>query len=313
MQQKTPHQIAIVGVGKIARDQHIPSIASNAGFSLAATVSNSGGVEGVENFDTIDELIVQRPEISAVSLCMPPQARFAFAQKALASGKHVLLEKPPGATLSEVASLSALARQKDCVLFAAWHSRFAPAVETAKKWLVGKQISKVEIIWKEDVRRWHPGQKWIWEAGGLGVFDPGINALSILTDILPMEIFLTNSRLEFPANCHTPIAASLAFYSAATPHINAVFDWRHEGIQRWDIGVETTEGNLFMSDGGCVLRIDDRLIMEQPAAEYEGIYARFSQLLREAESDIDVAPLMHVADAFMLGERHVVEAFSDPQ
>lgn len=142
---------------------------------------------------------------------MPPQVRFSFAQKALASGKHVLLEKLPGATLSEVEALIALATQKDCILFAGWHSRFAPAVETAKNWLADKQIRKVEIIWKEDVRRWHPGQKWIWDAGGLGVFDPGINALSILTEILPMELFLTKARLEFPANCQTPIAATLAF------------------------------------------------------------------------------------------------------
>jgi hypothetical protein len=43
----------------------------------------------------------------------------------------------------------------------------------------------VEIVWHEDVRKWHPGQQWIWEPGGFGVFDPGINALSIATRIFP--------------------------------------------------------------------------------------------------------------------------------
>jgi D-galactose 1-dehydrogenase len=47
----------------------------------------------------------------------------------------------------------------------------------------------VNVIWREDVRVWHPGQDWIWQPGGLGVFDPGINALSIITHILPARSF----------------------------------------------------------------------------------------------------------------------------
>ena len=47
-------------------------------------------------------------------------------------GKHVFLEKPPGATLSEVADLQALADAKGLSLFASWHSRYAPAVEEAQ-------------------------------------------------------------------------------------------------------------------------------------------------------------------------------------
>jgi D-galactose 1-dehydrogenase len=41
------------------------------------------------------------------------------------------------------------------------------------------------------------------------------------------------------------------------------------------------------------------------------LYRRFAGLLRAGHSDVDLAPLLHVADAFMLGKRRVVEAFSD--
>ncbi len=50
------------------------------------------------------------------------------------------------------------------------------------------------------MRQWHPNQEWIWQAGGLGVFDPGINALSIITHILPRALFITKATLEFPEN-----------------------------------------------------------------------------------------------------------------
>jgi predicted dehydrogenase len=85
-------------------------------------------------------------------------------------------------------------REQGVTLFASWHSRFAAGVPAAKAWLATHDIRAVDIQWREDVRRWHPGQTWIWEAGGLGVFDPGINALSILTEIMPREVFVTDAR-----------------------------------------------------------------------------------------------------------------------
>jgi D-galactose 1-dehydrogenase len=106
----TATDIAIVGVGKIARDQHIPSIGANQAFNLAATVSRSGGVEGVENHETLEALLAGRPDVSAVALCMPPQVRFAAAKAALEAGRHVLLEKPPGATIAEVEALKGKVR-----------------------------------------------------------------------------------------------------------------------------------------------------------------------------------------------------------
>ena len=57
------------------------------------------------------------------------------------------------------------------------------------------------------MRRWHPGQEWIWKAGGFGVFDPGINALSIATHIIPKSFFVTSAILDFPDNRQAPIAA----------------------------------------------------------------------------------------------------------
>ena len=66
-------------------------------------------------------------------------------------------------------------------------------VDAARKWLASRTVRKVQVNWKEDVRVWHPGQKWIWKAGGLGVFDPAINALSIITKILPGTLVLRNA------------------------------------------------------------------------------------------------------------------------
>ncbi|MCB8839127.1 Gfo/Idh/MocA family protein [Aurantimonas sp. VKM B-3413] len=307
----SPIALAIVGVGKIARDQHLPAIAANPDFRLVAAASRSASVEGVRNFTAAGEMLDAMPEIEAVALCMPPQARHTIAADALSRGKHVMLEKPPGATLSEVEHLAGLAAANGASLQATWHSRYAPAVEPARQWLKERRIRSVAVSWKEDVRHWHPGQDWIWEPGGLGVFDPGINALSIVTRILPFPVWLTSAELSFPENRAAPIAADLAFAGPHGEAVEAAFDWRQTGPQTWDIGVETDAGRLVLSSGGARLAIDGEMRSEAAEAEYPGLYVRFAELIHRRESDVDLSPLRHVADAFMLGRRLQVEAFFD--
>jgi len=302
-------RVAIVGLGKIARDQHISAIAETAGIELAATVSRNASINGIRHFATLDELLDRMPDIDAVALCTPPQGRQAQAAAALKAGKHVLLEKPPGATVSELTPLIAEARQTGHTLFATWHSRFAPAVEAARAFLAGRQIRSVVVEWKEDVKVWHPGQAWIWEPGGFGVFDPGINALAILTRILPRPFFLTEAELSYPGNRAAPIAANLAFSDGTGLPILAEFDWRQTGPQTWDIRVETDAGRLTLSRGGSRLDHDDRTLVHEQQAEYRGIYQRFVELITSRVSDVDLSPLLHVADAFMLGRRRDVEPF----
>jgi D-galactose 1-dehydrogenase len=112
------------------------------------------------------------------------------------------------------------------------------------------------VSWKEDVRRWHPGQQWIWEAGGLGVFDPGINALSILSSILPDAVQVASATLSFPENCAMPIAANLTFAHPHGADVTADFDFRQQGDQSWTIMAETDGGVLLLEHGGANLTID---------------------------------------------------------
>jgi D-galactose 1-dehydrogenase len=306
-----PIRIAIVGLGKIARDQHLPAIAATDGVTLAAIASRSASLADVPHFATIDDLLREGPAIDAVALCTPPQVRRVQALKALAAGKHVMLEKPPGATVSELDPLITLAAKNSRTLFATWHSRFAPAVEPARAWLLARHIEKVTISWKEDVRVWHPGQSWIWEPGGLGVFDPGINALSILTRILAQPVFVTGAELSFPANRAAPIAARLSLADAAGLSIAAEFDFRQTGPQSWDIVVDTDDGPLTLSRGGARLATRNQVLVDAPEAEYPELYRRFVELVAARTSDVDLAPLRLVADAFMLGSRRIVEPFED--
>ena len=267
-------------------------------------------IDGVPNFTGIEAFLAEGPE-AAVALCVPPGVRTAMALKALGAGRDVLLEKPPAATLGEVEAMVATARAGGCVLFATWHSRFAHAVAPARAWLDGRTVRSARIVWKEDVRHWHPGQAWIWQPAGFGVFDPGINALSILTEILPGGFMVREATLTFPENRDTPIAATLEMTGGAGFPVAVELDWRQEGEQTWDISVETDGGRLELRNGGALMLVDGAERARGADREYPNIYRRFAGLLERRESDVDASPLRICADAFLMGRRVYAEPFHD--
>lgn len=301
-------RIGLVGLGKIARDQHLPALAANPDYDLVAIASRNATLDGVANFPTIEAMLGGDIALDAVSLCTPPRSRFDQAAAAIEAGLHVMMEKPQAATLSEAVALADMAQAKGVVLFATWHSREAAGVEPARAWLAGRRIDAVRIAWREDIRRWHPGQDWILEAGGFGVFDPGINALSIATRILPEPWRVDTATITVPAGRQGPLKAMLGMLAGAVP-VSAEFDFLQTGPQTWDIEVDTDAGTMVLSMGGSILRLPDERPRNAADAEYPGLYRRFAELVATGKSDVDLRPLQLVADAFLIAERTTGDAF----
>jgi D-galactose 1-dehydrogenase len=303
-----PIRTAIIGYGKIARDQHVPSIAADPRFELAAVVSPRRACdEPVPLFPTTEAMLERMGgELDAVAICTPPTVRLEVAAAAFGAGLAVMLEKPPAATLGEIEQIERLGLEAGRTLFTAWHSQHSPGVARAKAALAGKTVTSLRILWHEDVRKWHPGQEWIWAPGGFGVFDPGINALSIATRILPSRLFVREAALAFPANRQTPIAARIGFAGG----FEADLDWRYGEGERWTIRVETSDGTAVeLLDGGARLSVDGAPQEVGRAGEYPSLYARFAELIEKGESEVDREPLRLVADSFLAGGRETVEPF----
>ena len=302
-----PIRIAILGFGKIAADQHVPSIAANPRLELAASSSRSGAGPK-PTFADYRDLLSSVDALEAVSITTPPGPRYDIARECIAAGLHVLLEKPPTATLSEIEHLACLAEAKDVTLFTTWHAQHNPTVAAAAEALAGKRIAKMDIVWHEDVRKWHPGQRWIWQAGGFGVFDPGINAFSIATRIFPGALLVRSAALAFPEDAQTPVAADIAFASpVADGPLRCSLDWRRSEGEEWTIAIDTADGlKLELKDGGSRLFIDGAEQACDGPGEYPDLYRHFLDLIDERRSHVDVAPLRLVADCLLVGERTTV-------
>ena len=303
-----PLRIAILGFGKIAADQHVASIAANPRLELVATSSRSGQGLG-QLFTDWRELIRSVGGLEAVAITTPPAPRYEVARECMLAGLHCLLEKPPTATLAEIEDLACLAEAQQVSLFTTWHAQHHSTVEAAARALAGKRIAAMHIVWHEDVHKWHPGQQWIWAAGGFGVFDPGINAFSIATKIFPGGLFVRSAELSVPANAHTPIAAEITFSSPqADGPLTARLDWRRTEGEEWTISVETTDGTtLRLERGGSTLLLDGKMHEDDGPGEYPDLYRHFVDLIDQRRSHVDVAPLRLVADCLLVGSTVTVE------
>ena len=114
---------------------------------------------------------------------------------------------------------------------------------------------------------------------------------------------------HFPKNRDTPIAAKLAFHHVGGASIGAEFDWLEQGAPTWTITIETDDGKAMLTEGGARFSVDGAEQVAGADQEYPRLYNHFTELLAQEISEIDIRPMRHVADAFTLGKRVVVDRF----
>ena len=302
-------KIGLIGFGAVAR-RHVDVIARSQKFDLCAIASTSPIVDGPDCpvFSSYSEMLADASMVDAVAICTPPGARYSIARNALLAGKDVLLEKPPSVTLGEILDLERIARKMQLSVFAAWHSRFNKAVDLAQQLLATREIHSIRIKWLEDVNRWHPEQDWIWESKGLGVFDAGINAISILTLIVPSPVIVTDSQMWSLPGTQSPIAARISGHlTEGCTALRIDLDWRVAEECR-ELLFECSDGSTVrLGQSGRSLEMDGVPLIAEGNLEYERLYGHFSSLIEQRKTDADIEPLRLTADSFMIAQRFAAD------
>ena len=190
-----PIRIAILGYGKIAEDQHVPVDRGQPAFRARRDIEPAGprpaaGLHRLARADPQGRRARSGGDHHAARPALRDRARVHPRRAPLPARKAADRGPCPDRRPR------CLAEAQGVSLFTTWHAQHHSTVDAAAKALAGKRIAAMEILWHEDVHKWHPGQNWIWEPGGFGVFDPGINAFSIATKIFPAA-----------CSCSPPISA----------------------------------------------------------------------------------------------------------
>ncbi|MFC0385360.1 Gfo/Idh/MocA family protein [Muricoccus vinaceus] len=293
-------KLGLVGCGAIARAQHVPALLGGHSFDLVAMADPRATIPGFSGHHYADHraLLEAEPEVAAISVASPTGTHFPVARDALLAGRHVLLEKPPATTLAELEELRGIAAARGLVLVTSFHAQHNAAVERAREIMAGHPPPEhVAIEWREDFERWHGGQTWPWQPGGFGVFDPGINALSILCHLMPEAAFrVEEARFRVPPGAVTPAMVDMRLgWEGGAGQV--AFEWRKGGQDVWDITLRGAFGELLVR-GVRTLLLDGAVILpEGPNKEYAGVYRAFRAAIEAGRSDVSLREMRIVEDA----------------
>jgi len=164
--------------------------------------------------------LVARDDVDLVYVALPPSAHLEWCVKALANGKHVLVEKPFASNAQDAAEMVAAARAAGRHLIEGFHYRFHPLFEHALAQLRSGAIGKlrhIDAVFNVDLPD-TPGElRYIEALGGGALMDLGCYCLHWIRTVAGDEPTVVKAS----ARCETPgvdldIQAELAFTSGPT-------------------------------------------------------------------------------------------------
>ena len=248
-------QVGIIGAGNVARFHVNGYIEAGARVAAVADVDQDKAhsiakIAGAEVCADYRDLLA-RPDITAVSICLPNHLHYDAAMAALRAGKHVLCEKPMTTTLSDARKLADEARVSQFCLQVAYMKRFIPAFEIARTALaeIGNILSATvkvfhyfpEHAWALADERW--GLKKDSAGGG-----PLVHAGSHIIDILNWwfgPVSSVHSRIRYKPNLDVDDYTAATMITASGVTIFFECGWlplSHIGYFKdgWDERIEVT-------------------------------------------------------------------------
>jgi len=135
-------RIGVLGCGPIAQIAHFDSIRRARNADLYAICDRADDLR--ERMAAIHEphvaysdydAMLADPQVEAVIVAVADQFHVALCEKALAAGKHVLVEKPMGVSVEECEQLRAVVAQSGRVLQVGYNKRFDPGLVFAHRFI----------------------------------------------------------------------------------------------------------------------------------------------------------------------------------
>ncbi len=188
-----------------------------------ATTEAALDFSAVRTFSTFEEVLAD-PTIDAVDLCLPTALHEPFATRALAAGKHVLVEKPMGLDRAACDRMLAAAQQAGKLLMAAQVLRFFPCYDSLKSFLADSgPVRGATFRRRCAAPGWGPWLKDKAQSGG-GVFDLLIHDIDMALYLFGAPTHVEATGFEDLPNQIDILNANL-FYPGFT--VNIAGGWHH--------------------------------------------------------------------------------------
>lgn len=191
-----PLRFVVIGTGAIARayeaafatmtDARIVAVCD---VSVAAAHEYAARV-GCPAFTSVETLVAQA-DFDAAIVCTPPVSHEAIASLVLASGRHVLCEKPLSTSVESARRMLACARRSNTILTMASKFRYVTDVRKARELICEGAVGELVLVENAFTSHVNMRERWNSNAaisGGGVLIDNGTHAVDLL------RYFLGNLR-----------------------------------------------------------------------------------------------------------------------
>lgn len=145
-----PIRLGLIGCGAIARDVHLPALASLGEFDVIAVAEGDARARmqalelapAARAFVDYRDLLTHA-EIDAVVVALPNQLHSEAALAALSYRRHVYLEKPIGIHTEEVDRLQQAAARDDRVIMVGFNYRYHPLTRQLRALMHGNAVGRI--------------------------------------------------------------------------------------------------------------------------------------------------------------------------
>lgn len=259
----TKLRFGVLGAGQISRmacqeinrhaDAHVVALSDPNAERLAELAKALGGVRTYAD----SQALLADPELDAVFIATPNALHAPLAMRALAAGKHVLVEKPFATSASEAEAVIEAAERADRTLSVGMNLRFLPDAQRLADVVRGGKLGRVyhaKAFW---FRRAGIPKLGTWFckkelAGGGALFDIGVH-------LLDLALFAMG---RFDA-----VSVSGQVYSTFGPRGLGEGDWGMSERTHADFDVDDCATALLRFADGATLSLDVAWAMHQKEAD----------------------------------------------
>lgn len=255
-------RVGIIGAGKIGRIHALgyaqcPNVRIVAVADVDATAGRGLASEyAADYYPSYQELLQQR--LDAVSIGLPDRLHYPAAIEAAAAGKHILLEKPMCATLTEADEIIEACRTRNVKLMLAFRHRFHVEINAAKEIIergeLGRPVLAVDALFGGGPAGTGAFTPWYWDkemaVGGV-LTSAGSHGIDRLRWLMGSEIEEVHSYMGtfgHDGDLEDNLVATMRFESGAIGSMIQNFNF-FKLPGRYDLEIYGTQGAVRIRTG----------------------------------------------------------------
>ncbi|HEX8864780.1 MAG TPA: Gfo/Idh/MocA family oxidoreductase [Lentzea sp.] len=248
---------AIIGTGAIASSHAEAVRAAGDRIELVAVVDVDAqrADDFAEQWDVPEvyrslAALLDAEELDVVHICTPPRSHLPLALECLAADVHVLLEKPPALSLSEIDTLIAAERASGGRVATVFQHRFGPAAIRLRRLVaegvLGRSlVAKCDTLWYRDGAYYEVPWRGDWGSEGGGpTMGHGIHQFDLMLSVLGpwQEIRAVAARQARDVRTEDVSMALVTFADGTVASVvNSVLSPRETSELRFDFERATVE------------------------------------------------------------------------